>query len=874
MAAYDHRDHERKWQSMWKESSLYRFEADSDRQIFSIDTPPRYTSGALHLGHATGYPILDFAARYKRMRGYNVFFPLCFDGNGMPVETATEKKHGITKFSVDRKTYLKLCNEYANQFIDTMTAQFEVLGMSLDPSIYYETHSTHYRKFTQISFLKLLDKGLAYRGTFPVNWCPHCNTSLADAEVEREERETELHYIDFRVKEGGSITIATTRPELIGACHAVLVHPDDARYGSLHGRHALLPVYGRQVPIIEDEKVEMAFGSGAVMICSYGNREDARWILKHHLPVTVIIDEFGRMNKLAGAIAGLDAVIARERMVNALRSIHLLTRSEKISQSVGLCWRCATPVEIIEKPQWFLKSVRFSQEVLSSADRIAWYPEFMKQRLRDWTNSLDWDWVISRQRLFATPVPVWECRKCGFVLAAKEEDCYIDPVETPAPSTCPKDGSVLSGSTDVFDTWMDSSISALYNCYWMRDNGKFRRMFPMSMRGQAHEIIRTWAYYTVLRSLLIMDSIPWKDIMITGFIMAPDGTPMHTHLGNVIDPGPLIEKYGADALRYYASTCSLGTDQAFRERDVVHGQRLCNKLWNIAAFVSSARSKGRKPARLRPVDSWILGHYNRALEEATGFMDRYEFDRAMRVIEQFAWHEFADEYIEMVKTRAKAANGAATWILNEIAYGITRMLAPFLPHVTEAIYQAFFRTARRPSSVHISPWPEGIALRTGNDESGARAVGIVNAVRAWRAEVDFRGPLDEVAVYTHDPLLAQCSDEIGSAVRSAAVKFSALESFERRVTGIRPNFQYIGPRYRDQAKGIIAALKGANTSNIMLDDAGNLVLQTPEGKRTVEKDAFQLDYSYFTGGREVEPVQAGETLILLKRGSQSPQEGR
>ncbi len=865
MTAYDHREQESRWQKMWREGAVYRFDPASENEIYSIDTPPRYTSGALHLGHATGYPILDFAARYRRMKGYNVFFPLCFDGNGMPVETATEKKHGITKFTVDRQTYLKLCNDYANQFIDTMTRQFEMLGMSLDPSIYYETHAPYYRRFTQISFLRLLKKGLAYRGTFPVNWCPRCNTSLADAEVEREERDTSLHYVGFELKEGGTLTIATTRPELIGACHAVLVHPSDPRYAGYAGRHALLPVYGKEVPVIEDDGVEMEFGSGAVMICSYGDKEDANWILKHRLPVTVVVDEFGRLNELSGPLSGLDTVAAREKIVGLLVKSGNYQRKEGIRQNVGVCWRCATPVEIIEKMQWFLKSVSFSGEVLSSSDRINWYPGFMKHRLAEWTDSLDWDWVISRQRLFATPIPVWECPKCDYILPAEEEACYIDPVETPAPRTCPQDGSQLSGSRDVFDTWMDSSISALYNCFWLRDEKLFDRMYPMSMRGQAHEIIRTWAYYSVLRSKLLVNSIPWKDIMITGFIMAPDKTPMHTHLGNVIDPVPLIEKYGADALRYYASTCSLGTDQAFRERDVVHGQRLCNKLWNIANFVSSCGDAGDIPASLGPADSWILARFNSTLDEATACMDMYEFDRAMRLIEQFAWHQFADDYIEMVKSRVRKGDGSAVWVLRKIAEGINTLFAPFLPHVTEAVYQEFFRKEQGSASVHLLPWPEHVDVTMAGEESGAAAVGIVNAVRKWRADNDFRGQLESITVYSADTGLKSCAEEIGSAARSSSVTFSASMDFQKKVTSIRPNYQYIGPKYRGRAREITDMLKSAPERGFEVDEDGSLVINSAGGRHTIEKEAFEVQYTYYAEGRAAEALQAGEILLLVKR---------
>ncbi len=860
MSAYDHTVSEPEWQQKWKEWNIYRFDPSSKREVYSIDTPPRYTSGALHLGHATGYPMLDFAARYRRMRGYNVFFPLCFDTNGMPVETATEKKHGITKFSVDRKTYLRLCSEYAHQFIDTMTMQFEMLGMSLDPSIYYQTDAPAYRRITQITFLRMLDKGLAYRGTFPVNWCVHCNTSLADAEVEREERKAILHHIKFPLKDGGHVTIATSRPELIGACQAVLFNGDDSRHSALAGRTAVLPIYDREVPLLEDGKVDMAFGTGAVMVCSYGDKEDAEWILKHKLPVSVIIDDMGNMNDVAGFLSGSNTIDARKTMVAALTEKGLLLKTETFDQSVGVCWRCATPVEIIETRQWFLKSVSFKEEIMEKAREIRWFPEFMKQRLRDWADSLTWDWVISRQRLFATPLPIWECAGCGHVVPATENQCYIDPLETPPPGPCPRCGSELKGSTDVFDTWMDSSVSVLYNTFWERDEKLFSHLFPMSLRGQAHEIIRTWAYYTILRSHLLLDEIPWNDIMITGFIMAPDKTPMHTHLGNMIDPVPIMKKYGADALRYFAATCSLGTDQAFREKDVVHGQRLCNKIWNIAKFCSSFEIKDKDvPRSVGPVDSWIISLYSDAVRDATAFMETYEFDRAMRAIEGFAWHDFADDYVEMAKQRAKDGDRAAIWVLRTISQGIVKMLAPLLPHVSEAVYQEFFKTEEK--SIHLCSWPEPLPPEIEATDTGRTAVSIVHALRDWRAKNSFNGPISQITVLHFPDELKTAAVDIASACRAAKVSFGTAGSYRRAVTAIKPNYQYIGPRYREKAKAITDALKALDPAALSLNEDGSITL----GGTSLEKEAFQLTTSYIVDGTEADALQVGDILLLVRK---------
>ncbi|MBX8633818.1 MAG: valine--tRNA ligase [Candidatus Thermoplasmatota archaeon] len=860
MSSYNHATEEPKWQRSWKDWKIYHFDPSSDAEIYSIDNPPRYTSGSLHLGHATGYPIIDFAARYRRMRGYNVFFPLCFDTNGMPVETATEKKYGITKFSVDRKTYLRLCSEYANQFIGTMTQQFEMLGMSLDSSIYYQTDSPDYRRLTQITFLRMLKGGLAYRGTFPVNWCPHCNTSLADAEVEREDRKSKLYYVEFPVRERDKITIATSRPELIGACQAILFKTGDKRYSELEGRNAVLPMYSREVPIIADDGVDAAYGSGAVMVCSYGDKEDVEWILRHRLPAVVIVDEFGKLNSYADFLSGLSAEEAREKMISLLKERGLITREEEIEQSVGVCWRCSNPVEIIEKKQWFLKSVEFRKQILQKADRLNWFPEFMKQRLKDWTESLNWDWVISRQRLFATPIPVWECTKCDDVVAADENECYVDPQETETGRICPRCNSELKGSRDVFDTWMDSSISVLYNTFWERNNSLFHRLFPMSLRAQAHEIIRTWTYYTLLRVFLLLDDIPWKDIMITGFIMAPDRTPMHTHLGNVIDPVPLIRKYGSDALRYYAATCSLGTDQAFRERDVVHGQRLCNKIWNIALFSSSFKiaAQSRRP-RLRQTDMWILSLYSKSVKDATGHMEKYEFDKAMKVIEQFAWHDFADDYIEMVKKRAREGDEAAAWTLRTVSIGIVKLLAPFLPHVTEAVYQQFFKSVER--SIHVSGWPMPVRIKKMDSSGVQKAVNIIHAVRDWRARNNFNGPLASIIVPLDSNETAYSASEIASACRASEVNFAQKGDYRKVISAIRPNYQYIGPRYREKAKEIVDVIKSLQPSAVTLNDDGSISC----GDMIIEKEAFFLTYSYMAGGAEADAVQSGDVLLFIRK---------
>lgn len=504
-----------------------------------------------------------------------------------------------------------------------MTHDFEILGESMDSSIYYRTDSPEYRRITQLSFIKLFNKGLIYKANFPVNWCPRCMTALADAEVEYKHNINKLNYIKFRIRnkdqENEYIEIATTRPELLCTCKAIAINPNDKEKLHLIGKEVITPIFNRKVNIISDPKVQMDYGTGSVMICTIGDKDDLEWVMKYHFEMEKGIDEMGNMTDLAGKYAGMSVTMARDMIINDLRSAGLLIRQEDNHQQVSICWRCHTPIEFLQVPQWFLKTIDFKDRILKRASEINWFPNFMKSRLEDWVNSIEWDWVLSRQRIFATPIPIWECKDCGHAICATAEQCYVDPTsDSPPIDKCPECGGMLVGCTDVFDTWMDSSGSSLYNTFWYRDQAMHKKLFPMSMRPQSHDIIRTWAFYSILRAEQIKEAVPWKDVIIHGFIMAPDGTPMHSSIGNIIDPIPIIQSYGADALRYYASTCSLGTDHIFREKDVIRGRRLCNKLFNLGQFVKRFldRAPNNKP-ELRLSDRWIISKFTQTLNSVT-----------------------------------------------------------------------------------------------------------------------------------------------------------------------------------------------------------------------------------------------------------------
>ena len=871
MSQYDSASIEKQWQEMWKTEEIYHFDPKSDKPVFSIDNPPRYTSGPLHLGHATGYSLIDFAARYKRMAGHNVFFPLCFDVNGTPIEVKVEKKYNITKLDLPRQVYRKLCSEYANGFIDEMTHHFEILGESMDPSIYYQTDAPYYRRTTQLSFINLFHRGLVYKANFPVNWCPRCMTALADAEVEYKDNVNKLNYIKFQIAgEDDHILIATTRPELLCTCKVVAVHPDDKEKQHLIGKELITPLYGRHIKVISDPKVDPKYGTGNVMICTIGDKEDLEWVMKYHLEMEKGIDEQGRMTELAGKYAGMPVAEAREAAINDLRDQGILVKQEDNPQQVSICWRCHTPIEFLQVPQWFLKTLDFKKEVLKKADEINWYPEFMKIRLQDWVNSLEWDWVLSRQRIFATPIPIWECEDCGEAVCATEEQCYVDPtLDQPPVDKCPKCGGKFVGCTDVFDTWMDSSGSALYNTFWGRDPELHKKLFPMSMRPQSHDIIRTWAFYSILRSEQIEQSRPWNDIMVHGFIMAPDGTPMHSSIGNVIDPIPIIVNYGADALRYYAATCSLGIDHAFREKDVIRGRKLCNKVFNIGQFTGrffeDLTDKPIECEMLRESDKWIISKYSQTVENVTEYLNVYQFDKAMRDIENFIWHDFADNYIEMVKARK---DPAVKYTLYNVFLGAIKMLAPFMPHIAEDVYQEHFFKFEKTKSIHISEWPKPIFIDEDAIKVGDVLVDVLASIRNWKSEnkMPLNAEISRLEMIGMDAaILEKAKDDILETSKAKKIIIAPKADLTEEIVAVKPVHAKLGPAFKAQAKPIVAAIAATAPKDIAEQlSKGDVTLNVDGETIALGAEFFELEKRLMLDGKAVSTIQLGNILIVIE----------
>jgi valyl-tRNA synthetase len=702
----------------------------------------------------------------------------------------------------------------------------------MDPTIYYQTNAEYYRRITQISFIELYHKGFIYKGKFPVNWCPRCMTAMADAEVVYSDRTTKLNTIKFyfaqdpadqiqkyhgigKDEKGSYIEIATTRPEMLPSCQIVAVHPKDERAPWLLDQNVKVPLFEKEVTIVEDDAVDPSFGTGIVMVCTIGDKEDLNWVFKYKLPLEMSIDEEGTMTEICGKYKGMKIEDARQAIIQDLKKKQLLLKQEPLDQNVGVCWRCKTPVEFINANQWFLKTIPFKQKVLDASNAMNWFPDFMKIRLEDWVNSLEWDWVISRQRYFATPIPLWECEQCGEAVVARKEDCYVDPtIDAPPVDTCPHCGGALNGCEDVFDTWMDSSISPLYNTFWERDEEKFKKLYPMSVRPQAHDIIRTWAFYTILRCTLLTDEKPFEDIMMGGFILSEQGTPMHASLGNVIDPLEVIDEFGTDAFRSYAASCALGEDNPFRKKDIVRGQKLLRKLWNVEQFVAKNihEDKPQKPSELQDIDSWILSKYSKLVKKCTKRMDVFDYSQAMKEMEYFLWHEVADHYLEMIKTSLydKKNNDSICYTLYSIGMGLLKLFAPFFPHITEELYHDLYYTFEGVESIHLSLWPEPVLIDEQSECTGEMVKEYISQVRSWKSEqgIALNAPIPASATYASEKVIAQLSSS--DRVIKTTLKYPDSHQFiigkpdiEEKIIAIQPVHAKLGPLLKQDSKQVI-----------------------------------------------------------------------
>ncbi len=701
LGQYNAKEVEEKWRKFWEKEKLYKFDPKSKKKIFSIDTPPPYISGRMHIGHAFSYSQQDFIARFHRMKDGGIFYPFGTDDNGLPTERFIEKINNVKSKNMSRADFISLCLETLKKETPLCIEDFKTLGISADFDIYYSTIDKPTQRISQKSFIDLYNMGEVYRKEFPTLWCPECQTTIAQAELEDKELPSLFSTLRFSV-DGKDLLIATTRPELLEACVAVFVNPKDKRYKNLAGKKAKVPLFNFEVPILEDESADIEKGTGVLMICSYGDKYDAEAINRKNLKPKVILSHTGAL--ISGDYKGLKVKEARKRILEDLKSKNLIAEQKQISHTVNVHDKCGTEVEILPTKQWFIKILDKKKKLIEQGKKIKWHPEFMFKRYENWIKGLEWDWSISRDRHFGVPIPVWECKNCNEIILPNEKELPVDPLQEKR--KCPKCRQEATGEKMVFDTWATSSLTPQIASSLVK--GKIK--IPYSLRPQAHDIIRTWAFYTITKSYLHEKEIPWKDIIISGYVTM-GGEKMSKSKGNVVSPKEVLGKYGADALRFWAASSKLGEDLDYQEKELITGTKLANKIWNASKFtiMNLQDYNGKKP-KLEKMDTLFLGKLNSLIKEATAAFESYEYSRAKSLTESFFWHMFCDNYLEIVKKRVYNETGqkkeSAQYVLYNSLLAILKLISPIMPFITEEIYQDFFKKFEKDKSINISEWPK------------------------------------------------------------------------------------------------------------------------------------------------------------------------
>ncbi|MGV8151459.1 MAG: valine--tRNA ligase [Candidatus Nanoarchaeia archaeon] len=698
MPDYNFKEAEEKLKKYWQEQKIYKFNPEKKGKIFAIDTPPPTVSGKMHIGHAFQYSQQDFIARFYRMKE-NVFCPFGTDDNGLPTERLIEKLNGIKSKDMARTDFIKLCLNTLKEITPGFIQDWKDLGVSCDYDISYSTIDDNSRKLSQKSFIELYKKGRIYKTKFPTIWCPECSTAIAQAELEDKELPSLFSTIKFSC-EDKELLIATTRPELIGACVAVFVNPQDSRYKDLIGKKAKVPLFDYEVPIIADPSADIEKGTGALMVCSYGDKYDVEAINKFKLEPRLIIEKNGKLN--IEPYKGYIIKAARKQILEDLKNKNLILEQKQITHNVNVHDKCGTEIEFVTTEQWFIKILDLKEELINQAKKIKWHPGFMQKRYENWVRGLEWDWSISRDRHFGVPIPVWSC-DCGETILAKESELPIDPLQIK--KNCPKCQNEAKPEEKVFDTWMTSSISPQIASSLI-DN---KITIPYSMRNNAHDIIRTWDFYTITKSYLHEGKIPWENMMVSGYVTL-GGEKMSKSKGNVIDPKKVLDEWGADVLRYWTAGSTLGTDTDYQEKDLVAGKKFITKLWNAANFaiMNLKEYNKEKPEKLEFIDELFLRKLNFIIIECTDSFNEYEYSKARATLEDFFWHDFCDNYLEIIKKRIyenKEGKLSAQYTLYKTLLDILKLIAPIMPFITEEIYQNYFKNFESTKSIHISDWP-------------------------------------------------------------------------------------------------------------------------------------------------------------------------
>jgi valyl-tRNA synthetase len=739
----------------WEASGVYAFDRSASRdQVFAIDTPPPTVSGSLHMGHVFSYTHTDTVARFWRMRGKSVFYPMGWDDNGLPTERRVQNYFGVScdpnvayeprftppfrgdvpkdhrAVAISRPNFIELCVELTHQDEKIFEDLFRRLGLSVDWSLLYTTISDYARRTSQAAFIRNLSRGEAYAQEAPTLWDVDFGTAVAQAELEDRERPGAYHSINFARTDGsGNVTIATTRPELIPACVALVAHPDDPRYQPLFGKTVRTPLFDVEVPVVAHELAQIDKGTGIAMICTFGDLTDVIWWRELNLPTRAVIGRDGRIvsdmpewiTSATGTanyttLAGKGVKQAQTAIVEMLRqSGDMNGEPEPITHPVKFFEKGDRPLEIVTSRQWYIRNGGRDEllraALLKRGDELAWHPDFMQHRYTNWVGGLNGDWLISRQRYFGVPIPLW------YPLTAAGEPDFNNPI-IPSESQLPIDPSSdvpagfteaqrgvaggFMGEPDVMDTWATSSLTPQIAGRWIDDEKLFNNIFPMDVRPQAHDIIRTWLFATTVRSHFEHNIAPWKNAALSGWILDPDRKKMSKSKGNVVTPIDLFEQYGSDAVRYWAASARPGVDTAFSEDQMKVGRKLATKLLNVTKFVLGFGEANPTATPTEAVDISMLARLASVVDEATTAFETYDYARALEKSESFFWW-FCDDYVELVKTRAYSegtGSDSARAALQRALSTLQRLFAPHIPFATEEVW-SWWQTG----SIHRVSWP-------------------------------------------------------------------------------------------------------------------------------------------------------------------------
>ena len=817
-ARYDHRESEARWRAAWDEWEIHRWDPARPREeTFVVDTPPLTVSGSLHIGHVFSFTHQDLLVRYQRMRGLNIAYPIGWDDNGLPTERRVEnlfkvrpnprlpydpswkprrdkgKKEGFEEIS--RRNFIEACQEVTGEDEKAFEAIWRQIGLSVDWTQQYATIDTHCRSLSQLSFLDLIQKGFVYQTLAPTMWDLDARTAVAQAETEDRERPGTYHDIRFAIEGGGSFVISTTRPELVGACIAVVAHPQDERYRELFGKEAITPLFHAPVPILAAEHADPEKGTGILMVCTFGDQMDVEFWKRSGLPLRQLIGMDGRMTsvrfgeaphesrdpekarRVYAEIEGLTVKQAQKRMVELLAEGGALVGEPRtIQHAVRFYERGTRPLEYVPTRQWFVRILEHKQALLEQGRKIEWHPSHMRSRYENWVEGLNQDWCISRQRFFGVPFPIWYPvdgdggLDYEHPIQATAESLPVDPMAEAPPgfdeSQRDKPGG-FGGDPDVMDTWATSSLTPQIFSHWKLGPERHASLFPMDLRPQAHEIIRTWAFYTITKAWMHEQTIPWRHVAISGWVFDPDRKKMSKSAGKVITPGPLLDEYSADAVRYWCSRARLGTDTTVDPQVFKVGRRLSTKIFNASRFVLLQLDRGERsyelgPAQIaEPLDRALARQLRELVEKVTERFECFDYAAALQATEGLFW-EFCDDYVELVKVRAYEESDSQARRSAHAALGLAlrtflRLFAPILPTVTEEVWSWRFASEGRLRSIHTSPWPTPeetteVQAVTGPDPL-ACAAEVLRKARATKtkAKRSLRWPLRALEIVGTEP---------------------------------------------------------------------------------------------------------------------------